>query len=766
MKRLFYFLSLIIVISLPLRGQSVERKGSDLCSQKKMNSPFQLSENLGTTGVHSFDMLDYNLNLNIYNCFLSPYPSSYTGTEILTLLADSSINSINLNAVNTSLQIDSVRLSGAGFTHANNVLTINLDKTYAPGETLFVKIFYQHKNIADGAFYVQSGMVFTDCEPEGARKWFPCWDKPSDKATMSLKVITPGSVKLGSNGRLADSVKSNDTIYYNWISRDPVATYLMVMSAKVNYNLDIKYWHKISNPQDSIPFRFYWNTGETGLANIETKVLQMCDRYSTLWGEHAFEKNGFSTLNNQFIWGGMENQTLTSLCPNCWSENLVSHEFSHQWFGDMITCATWADIMLNEGFATYCEAIWYETTGGYTSYKNDINSDASDYLSNNPGRAISNPDWAVNTPDVNTLFNTAMTYDKGACVLHQLRYLMGDSLFFIGMHSYGTSNLRYKSATIGDYAAIMSSTYGQDLSWFFNEWVYQPNHPVYANKYYISPQGTNSWEVGFQAIQTQTNTVFFQMPLQIAINYLSGPADTMKVFNNVNNQLFTFNVTRQPTSVVFDPYNNIVLKKATITQVAPMPVELTSFSADVKAGLVILKWKTATEMNNRGFEIERAKVSENIDAINSNQILFEVIGFVNGNGSSITTKDYSFADHITSFGKYVYRLKQDDFNGSYTYSSNVQIIAGTKPSSFILNQNYPNPFNPSTTIRFEVPKNSRIKLTIYNILGEAVRILSDAIFEEGVYEKTFDARELASGVYIYELKTDDVLLRQKMVLQK
>jgi aminopeptidase N len=334
----------------------------------------------------------------------------------------------------------------------------------------------------------------------------------------------------------------------------------------------------------------------------------------------------------------------------------------------MISCATWADIFLNEGFATFCEAIWLETNGGYISYKNDINSDANYYLSSNPGWAISNPDWAVNTPDVNTLFNTATTYDKGACVLHQLRYLMGDSLFFIGMHNYGTSNLRFKSATIGDYAAIMSSAYGQDLSWFFNEWIYQPNHPVYANKYYISPQGTNSWEVGFQAIQTQTNTVFFQMPLQIAINYSSGPTDTLRVFNNVNNQLFTFNVTRQPVSVVFDPYNNIVLKIATLIQV----------------------------------------------------------------------------DSSTS----------------------VQAATGAKPSSFILNQNYPNPFNPSTIIRFEVPKNSRIKLTIYNMLGEAVRVLSDAIFEEGIYEKTFDARDLASGVYIYELKTDEVLLRQKMVLQK
>jgi aminopeptidase N len=575
MNRFSFLFSLFLFISLSIQGQSIDKKGSDLCSQKKMNSPLQLlSDNLNSTGTHSFDIINYNLDLDIYKCFLTPYPSSYKGTEILTLLADSTFNSINLNAINTSLQIDSVRLSGSNFTHVNNVLTVNLDRSYSSGETLYVKIYFQHKNVTDGAFYVKTGMVFTDCEPEGARKWFPCWDKPSDKATMNLKVITPGSVKLGSNGRLADSVKSNDTIYYKWISRDPVATYLMVISAKVNYNLDIKYWHKISNPLDSIPFRFYWNAGESGLANIETKVLQMCDRFSILWGEHPFEKNGFATLNSQFAWGGMENQTLTNLCPNCWSENLVSHEFSHQWFGDMITCATWADIFLNEGFATFCEAIWYETTGGYSSYKSDINNDASYYLSNNPGWAISNPDWAVNTPDVNTLFNTATTYDKGACVLHQLRYVMGDSLFFIGMHNYGTSDFRYKSATIGDYAAIMSTAYGQDLSWFFNEWIYQPNHPVYSNKYYISQKGTNTWEVGFQAIQTQTNTVFFQMPLQIAINYSSGPADTLRIFNNVNNQLFTFKVTKQPTSVVFDPKNNIVLKTATLTQVSPMPVVL------------------------------------------------------------------------------------------------------------------------------------------------------------------------------------------------
>jgi aminopeptidase N len=731
-----------------------------------MNSSLVKLDEFLSTGQHSYDMLDYNLNLNIYNCFITPYPKNFSATEILTLQADSTINSITLNAINTSLQIDSVRLSGISFSHVNNLLTITLDRSYTPGETLFVKIYYQHKNISDNAVYVSSGRVFTDCEPEGARNWFPCWDKPSDKATLNLTTKVPATVKLGSNGRLADSTKSQDTIWYNWISRDPISTYLVTISGKVNYNLDIKYWHKISNPLDSIPFRFYWNSGETGLSTIETKVLQMCDRYSILWGEHPFEKNGFSTLNNQFIWGGMENQTLTSLCPNCWEEDLVAHEFAHQWFGDMITCATWADIMLNEGFATYCEAIWFGTAGGYTTYLYYINDDATYYLNNNPGLPISDPNWAVTTPNLNTLFNTAMTYDKGACVLHQLRCVMGDSLFFLGMHNYGTSGFRLNSATIGDYAGIMSAAYGQDLSWFFNEWVYHPNHPAYANKYYFSPLGNNTWEVGFQANQTQTNTVFFKMPIQIKITFAGGTDTTVTVMNDINNQLFTFLVTKNPTAVTFDPNSYIVLKSATLTQVAPMPVELTSFTASIKDKFVVLDWKTATELNNSGFQIERAKVSSNIDAVNSELLAFENIGFVKGNGSSTVPKEYSYIDHFISYGKFVYRLKQIDLDGKYKYSPNVLISTGNLPSSFVLSQNYPNPFNPSTIIRFEVPRTSRIKLTIYDMVGKAVKVLSDAFFEQGIYEKTFDAKDLASGVYIYELKSDDILLRQKMVLQK
>ncbi|CAN5561545.1 M1 family aminopeptidase [soil metagenome] len=573
MNKLFSALILCLTFQSALMAQMVpfgsggHDDGAWYCSMKthKIANPIASPESVNTPR-HSYDVLDYKLDLDIRSCFITPYPHSFSASNQITFRVDSTLNSINLNAINTSLVIDSVKLGNStlAFTHASNIVTVTLNRVYNPGETVIIKIYYHHNNISDTGFYVSNGMVFTDAEPEGARMWYPCWDRPFDKATLDLTAKTPGNVLLGSNGRLADSVKSGDTIYYHWVSRDPIATYLVDMIGKVNYNLDIVYWHKLSNPADSIPIRFYWNTGETGLANIKAKLPLMMTRYSQLFGEHPFEKNGFATANNQFIFGGMENQTLTILAPNYWSENVVAHEFGHQWFGDMISPGTWADIWLNEGFATYCEAIWKEYTTGYTAYKSALQSNANSYLSQNPGWSIYNPQWAIVTPDQNTLFNTAMTYYKGACVLHMLRYTLGDSVFFNCIKSYATDtvNFKFKNSVTADFVTKISSVSGQDMSWFFNEWVYGPNHPVYANTYQYINNGAGSYTVNFTAKQTQTNASFFKMPLEVKVGFVGGTDTTIRVMNDVNNQLFSFNFTKQPNAFTFDPNANILLKQA------------------------------------------------------------------------------------------------------------------------------------------------------------------------------------------------------------
>jgi len=540
--------------------------GSEICAKGK-----QLRADLPALDLrspnsprHKFDVLNYELDLDIFHCYSSPYPKNFSASNIVTFIVDSTLNSIELDAVNSSLQIVSVGLHGSSFSHSSNVLTIELDETYNPGDTAKVSIQYNHKNVTDYAFNVGSGFVFTDCEPEGARMWFPCYDKPSDKATLSLRAKVPLNVKLGSNGSLADSVIIADSLWYHWVSRDPIATYLMVISSRVNYKLDIVYWNKPGNPLDSIPFRFYYNPNENPDA-MKQMIVPLADFYYSLFGDHPFEKDGFATLNPQFQWGGMENQTLTSLCPGCWYSSLIAHEFAHQWFGDMITCATWADLWLNEGFATYVEALWTGEVSGQQEYINEINGNASYYFSANPGWAISDPDWAVNPPSNDVLFNYAITYMKGSCILYMYRYVVGDSLFFQSLYEYAndTENFRYKSATIPDFIQKMNQVTGQDLDWFFNQWLFQPNHPVYSNSYSFEEAGNGLWNVDFYTGQVQSNAPFFKMPLELYIRFSDLSDTIVTVFNDVNWQSYSFQFEKEPVIFTFDPRNQIVLKQAT-----------------------------------------------------------------------------------------------------------------------------------------------------------------------------------------------------------
>lgn len=668
-KTVLLLIAIFAIVNLSISQGLESKRGAEQCSMKKSKivHPERYFTDSPGSPKHKFDVLNYALKLDIYNCFTT-FAKNFNAYNIVTFKVDSTLNSIQLNANNTSLAIDSVRLmSGTNltFTHTSNILTINLDRTYNPGEIVNVKINYRHLNVTDNSFYVSNqGWVFTDAEPEGARGWFPCWDRPSDKATVDILVKIPLSARIGSNGRLNDSTVTGDSIWYHWISRDPVSTYLVVLTGKTGYAIDIIYWHKLSNPNDSIPIRFYHNAGQN-ISPVKNVMNAMTTYFSQSFGEHPFEKNGFAYVSNSagFGWGGMENQTLTTL--NSWGENLAAHEFAHQWFGDMIGPASWSNIWLNEGFATWSESHWVERTGGYTAYKNMINTDASSYLSGNPGWAISDPSWDITTPNSNTLFNFAVTYCKGSCVLHLLRYTLGDSLFFKGLKAYATDtvNFKYKTSTIPDFFAKMTSETGQNLTWFYNAWIYQPNHPVYQNNYYFTNLGGGQYRVNFLAKQTQTNAGFFPIPIMIKMSFATGADTTVKVMNNVNNQWFSFTFNRQPTSVVFDPNNEIVIKSASLIM--------------------------STE--------------ENISSI---------------------------------------------------------------PAKFELKQNYPNPFNPVTSIEYDIPKNSNVKITVYDNTGKEVSVLVNEFKQAGKYSSSFNAMNLSSGVYFYRIQAEDYSEVKKMTLLK
>ena len=192
-----------------------------------------------------------------------------------------------------------------------------------------------------------------------------------------------------------------------------------------------------------------------------------------------------------------------------------------------------------------------------------------------------------------------------------------------------------------------------------------------------------------------------------------------------------------------------------------LPVELTSFAASVNLNNVNLNWKTATEVNNNGFEVQR-EIRDQESEVTSQ---WEKIGFVQGHGNSNSPKEYSFIDkNLTGGTQFSYRLKQIDNDGKYEYSKEVEVKV--VPKDINLLQNYPNPFNPVTEIKFTLPEAARVTLRVYNIIGQEVASLVNGIEEEGFHSIRFEGSNLPSGTYIYRLQAGSVVQTKKMVLLK
>ena len=884
--------------------------GAEICADGKQHRSSSLLHLLAKAASpnsprHAFDALHYALDLDLSANYTSPFPHAFSGSVTLTARADSALSSIALDAVNSSIAIDSVTLNGTAFTHSGNILSITLNKTYQPKDTFTVRIYYRHKEVSDGAFFTGSdGMVFTDAEPEGARRWFPCWDKPYDKATMELRALTPASVKLGSNGALMDTTRIGDLLRWHWKSSDPVSTYLFVISSKVNYNLDIVHWKKLSNPNDSVPMYFYWNTGEdvNALATMKQKIIPMTTRFSQLFGEHPFQKNGFATLNTQFVWGGMENQTLTSLLPNGYtSEFLVAHEYAHQWFGDMITCATWADIWLNEGFATYGETIWAENQYGPAVYQQYVDQLAAGYLGSNPGWAIYTPSWAVNPPSVNVLFNTPITYNKAAMVLHMLRRMIGDSLFFDVLHAYGTEpSVRFNANTTDDFIQFVNAQTKKDLSRFFTQWIKAPNHPSYAVTYIVD-KSTNSAKVRIR--QTQGDTTTWVMPVKLRFSLKNAGDTTVTVWNTTKNDSFSFAFSAYPSAMAFDPTNDVPLKKVTVTKqfagplspaapgtlyaatgatdggklytvntgtgamtlvtktevaqinglrVHPKTKELIVYNNTVNSGGAIYRMgsdgvevqqlSATTSANLKGLAVFNDSLAyigafngtisvvnlttgvmttlgtngssqrpagfainpvngtlwmslrnssgamDNIYKVNRqtglstlvgsagfgtaiSDIVFDKKGTLYGIGGTGTTVNTllridtttGVASVIGSMGKSdVQALAMDPDAVSGVNEQTVPAI----PSTMVLEQNFPNPFNPSTSIRYALPNDAFVTVSVVNLLGQTVETLVSERQSAGWKQVEWKAARYASGIYFCRITANNTTMMRKMVLMK
>jgi hypothetical protein len=244
-----------------------------------------------------------------------------------------------------------------------------------------------------------------------------------------------------------------------------------------------------------------------------------------------------------------------------------------------------------------------------------------------------------------------------------------------------------------------------------------------------------------------SGSITFDFPSGNVINSFPGSIP-MNIQSSGNVTLGSYTITVEGTG----PSSGPPVHRRTINLDVIVPVELAAFSATRDNNDVVLTWFTATETNNRGFEVQRKSTG-----------VFEEIAFVEGNGTTTETMNYLFRDSDVPSGTYTYRLKQMDFDGSFSYSDEVEI---EQPAVFYLAQNYPNPFNPSTNIKYSIPSDGNVSLRIYDVLGNEVSSLVDEFKQAGTFDVTFDGTNLSSGVYYYRLIAGEMTTTKKLMLTK
>jgi hypothetical protein len=287
--------------------------------------------------------------------------------------------------------------------------------------------------------------------------------------------------------------------------------------------------------------------------------------FRNLYGEYPFirEKYGHAEFGRQ---GGMEHQTISSM--GVFNEYIMAHELAHQWFGDKITCRDWENIWLNEGFATYSEALYAENAYGKQAY-----NDFMRFRMSNAKLA----QGSVYVQDVNSIseiFNGNRSYAKGSVILHMLRGITGDSLFFRIMKKYSLdTNVAYKTAVTADFQATAEEVTRTDLDYFFNQWIYGEGYPKYDVSWNVTDQGDNNYVAKILILQqTGSNPAFFRMPIDIQITTVAGDT-TFRVFNGSSAMEYVFTIDSKPITFKVDPFD-LVLKEVRGEGINPVSFQL------------------------------------------------------------------------------------------------------------------------------------------------------------------------------------------------
>jgi aminopeptidase N len=480
-------------------------------------------------------------------------------TTILVQVQENSLSTLVFELIN-SLDVERVLVDGEehSFTHEDHEITIPLASARSPGELMTAQVFYGGQTGEGMVMEVDDEwnvpVTFTHSEPFYSKDWFPCKENLGDKAdSVHVFITTDYPLKGVSQGILTGTTYyPNGKVRYEWKSNYPVAFYLISM-AVADYT---EYSIESRPPGIADPIliqNFVYNVPgclETYRDQIHATSAIM-ELYCELFGPYPFREEKYG----HYLWpwgGGMEHQTMTGM--GNFEFYLVAHELGHSWFGNYVTCATWQDIWINEGFATYAgylatEFLGPEFADGEREYRF--------------GRALLEPDGSVYVPDSmanndSRIFSGNLSYNKGMAMIHMMRFeLQDDETFFeilrnfVALYADGV-------ATGMDFKAVLEENTGQDFTDFFDQWYFGAGYPIYEV----------SWDqqdgfLNLHSTQTTSSdiTTLFKMTMEYRIDYAGG--DTLvRVFHDENQETYQFPFSHQVNSITIDPGDQVLNKVA------------------------------------------------------------------------------------------------------------------------------------------------------------------------------------------------------------
>jgi aminopeptidase N len=518
--------------------------------------PTQSLDKYGSTG-DNYDVLHHEIHW-----FINPDYDSLAGSVKTTFRALRDLNSIQIDLSNR-LRVDSLKYKGnhIPFDHSNNRISIVFPDDLPRDAVDSVTVFYSG-DPTNNPFnsYSRSPrrpmedhpVVWTLSQPYGAYEWWPCKQTLYDKIdSMDTYITVPKGNKASGHGKLVSVRELNDSqTVFHWAHKYPIATYLVALAIS-NYD-EFSDWAYFENG-DSLEVLNYIFPEYMAIGREPAKeTVPMLYLFDSLFGPYPFMTEKYGHV--QFLRrGGMEHQTMSSMVD--WSYSLVAHELAHQWFGDAVTCSSWEDIWLNEGFATYLTLLCYEYLRPEQEWREN-HERSREFAMGDASLSV----FVEDTSSVGRIFNQRLSYHKGAQLLHMLRFVVGDSNFYAACRNYiEDPSLSYGFASTNDLKFHLEQVSGKDLTPFFSDWYYRKGSPTYTIRWNMNGQNLS---VSIQQKSSNPEVDFYDIPIELLVKN-NMETRLIKVEANQNDTTLVIPLNFTPDSLIFDP-NLWVLARAEI----------------------------------------------------------------------------------------------------------------------------------------------------------------------------------------------------------